>query len=114
MSQKGTKHSTGHKYTTSQEMEQTCGNVDKSSQAKMKRHSKSATSVDSLETAGAVEDIKIIFSKFANMLREKATVDTAQRKELESLLQEARNHESLLKEKKNQLKKTLVQISEQL
>ncbi|XP_061683649.1 uncharacterized protein LOC133504920 [Syngnathoides biaculeatus] len=116
MPPKGIKHSADSEYTKFLQMEHAFENPEKSSQMKKKRHSKTSNSVDSFEmtAAGAGREISMLFAKFADMLSERAAVDTAQRKELESLLQEAQNLESVLKDKKNHLKQTLVQISDKL
>ncbi|XP_077466966.1 uncharacterized protein tex12 [Stigmatopora argus] len=113
MSQEGLRQSTGPTNTIAQEMAM-YGDSTQSTRTKKKRKSK--MSVVSFETTatGAGRDLSVLFSKFGDMLTEMAAVDTAERKELENHLQEAQSLQASLKENKNMLKQTLVQISETL
>lgn len=65
-------------------------------------------------TAGANREFSVLFSKYAQVLSERAAADTSQMKELEGILAEARNLESYLKEKKKHLRQTLASISDKL
>ncbi|XP_071327996.1 testis-expressed protein 12 [Trachinotus anak] len=104
--------------TTSQEIERTSANQDKSPPKKKKPPSKPATleSADLFEAtaAGASREVSMLLSKLAVVLSERAAADAAQMKELESVLTEARNLESFLKEKKKHLRQTLALISDKL
>ncbi|XP_069391178.1 uncharacterized protein [Paralichthys olivaceus] len=110
--------STGPKQTTSQEMERTPENRDKSP-PKKKRPPATPSSLESpclvaATTAGAGRQINKLLSQFAEVLGERAAADTAQMKKLQDIVTEARNLESYLKEKKNHLSQTLARISDQL
>uniref|UniRef100_A0A3Q3X2P2 Uncharacterized protein n=1 Tax=Mola mola TaxID=94237 RepID=A0A3Q3X2P2_MOLML len=67
-----------------------------------------------LYVVGVSRDVSVLLSKFAQVLSERAAAETAQMKELEGILGEARNLESYLKEKKHHLRKTLTLISDKL
>ncbi|KAK9520302.1 hypothetical protein VZT92_020198 [Zoarces viviparus] len=64
--------------------------------------------------ADATRDVSMLFSKFAEMLSEIAAADSDQMKQLESILTEAQNLESYLKENKKHLRQTLSQIFDKL
>uniref|UniRef100_A0A8B9H8G2 Si:dkey-40g16.5 n=2 Tax=Astyanax mexicanus TaxID=7994 RepID=A0A8B9H8G2_ASTMX len=64
--------------------------------------------------AEAVEEINGLFSKFSEVLRERAAMDAAQVEQLESVLSEALCLESQLKEKKEHLRRSLAIISDKL
>ncbi|KAF3692576.1 Testis-expressed protein 12 [Channa argus] len=93
-------------------------NHEKSPPKKKMPPSKPSTleSPDVLEAiaAGANGEVNMLFSKFAEVLRERAAVDTSQMKELENILIEARNFEDYLREKKKHLRQTLTLISDKL
>uniref|UniRef100_A0A3Q3AXE7 Testis expressed 12 n=1 Tax=Kryptolebias marmoratus TaxID=37003 RepID=A0A3Q3AXE7_KRYMA len=103
--------------TTLPEMEGTLSNPEKSP-PKKKKIPETATldSANSFEAtaAGASIEIKMLVTKFAEVLSERAAADTFQMKELEGILTEARNLESYLTEKKNHLRQTLALISAKL
>uniref|UniRef100_A0A8C9Y4G9 Testis expressed 12 n=1 Tax=Sander lucioperca TaxID=283035 RepID=A0A8C9Y4G9_SANLU len=106
------------KQTTPQETEHTPANQDKSPPKKKKPPSKPST-LESADlfvatTAGASREVSMLFSKFAEVLSERAAADTSQMKELEGILTEAQNLESYLKEKKKHLRQTLALISDKL
>ncbi|XP_060744880.1 testis-expressed protein 12-like [Tachysurus vachellii] len=71
---------------------------------------------DEFETAwsDAVRDINLLFSKYSEVLRERAAVDASQIQELTDILTEAMNLESQLKEKKEHLRQSLAIISDKL
>uniref|UniRef100_A0A3Q3K6V9 Uncharacterized protein n=1 Tax=Monopterus albus TaxID=43700 RepID=A0A3Q3K6V9_MONAL len=108
------------KTPASQEMEHTPANQNTSPPKKKKLLSKPSTldSADVFEAAtavaGASREVSVVFSKFAEVVSERAAADTSQMKELEGILTEARNLESYLKEKKKHLRETLTQISDKL
>uniref|UniRef100_A0A8C6SK79 Uncharacterized protein n=1 Tax=Neogobius melanostomus TaxID=47308 RepID=A0A8C6SK79_9GOBI len=62
----------------------------------------------------ASREINGLFAKFADVLSEKAATDTSMNQELEGILNEARNLEAHLLQKKKRLKQTLAQISDKL
>ncbi|KAM9359106.1 testis-expressed protein 12 [Symphorus nematophorus] len=99
-------------------MECTPANQDKSPPKRKKAPSKPSTleSADLFEAtnAGASREVSMLFSKLAQVLSERAAADTSQMKELESILAEAQNLESYLKEKKKHLRQTLALISDKL
>ncbi|KAM9732745.1 testis-expressed protein 12 isoform 1-T1 [Menidia menidia] len=106
------------KQTTSQEMDSTHSNQDKSPPKKKKTPPEASTfhPADSFEAtvAGASREVSVLVTKFAEVLSERASADTSQMKELEVILTEAQNLESYLKEKKSRLRQTLALISEKL
>ncbi|XP_027029766.1 testis-expressed protein 12 isoform X2 [Tachysurus fulvidraco] len=75
-----------------------------------------ADGADEFETAwsDAVRDINLLFSKYSEVLRERAAVDASQIQELTDILTEAMNLESQLKEKKEHLRQALAIISDKL
>ncbi|XP_068565036.1 uncharacterized protein [Cebidichthys violaceus] len=95
---------------TLKETECTPANQEKSPPKKRRVPSTSST----VESAGAAGDVSMLFSKFAEVLSEIAAADTHQMKELESILTEAQNLESHLKENKKRLRQTLSLISDKL
>ncbi|CAB1458504.1 unnamed protein product [Pleuronectes platessa] len=112
------KDSKGPQQATSQEMECTPEKRDKSP-PKRKRHRSTRSTLESGDffeatTADAGREISMLLSQFAEVLRKSAAADTAQMKKLQGILTEARNLESYLKEKKNHLRHTLAQISDNL
>ncbi|KAM7399798.1 hypothetical protein PAMP_019042 [Pampus punctatissimus] len=118
LNKRGANNGKGPKQTTSQEMERTPVNQDKSPPTKKKPPSKASTleSADLFEatTAGASREVSMLLSQFAAVLSERAAADTSQMKELEGILTEARSLESYLKEKKSHLRQTLAAISAKL
>ncbi|KAL1260717.1 hypothetical protein QQF64_008544 [Cirrhinus molitorella] len=64
--------------------------------------------------AEANREVSALFSKYSEVLRERATVDASQLGELEDILTEARSLESHLKEKKEHLRRSLALISDKL
>uniref|UniRef100_A0A673KGC4 Si:dkey-40g16.5 n=1 Tax=Sinocyclocheilus rhinocerous TaxID=307959 RepID=A0A673KGC4_9TELE len=62
----------------------------------------------------ANRDVSVLFSKYSEVLRERAAVDASQLGELEDILTEARSLESHLKEKKEHLRRSLALISDKL
>ncbi|XDV32385.1 hypothetical protein PO909_003230 [Leuciscus waleckii] len=64
--------------------------------------------------AEANREVNGIFSKYSEVLRERAAVDASQLGELEDILTEARSLESHLKEKKEHLRRSLALISDKL
>ncbi|XP_067307879.1 testis-expressed protein 12-like [Pseudorasbora parva] len=64
--------------------------------------------------AEANREVNVIFSKYSEVLRERAAVDASQLGELEDILTEARSLESHLKEKKEHLRRSLALISDKL
>uniref|UniRef100_A0A3B4V6Y0 Uncharacterized protein n=1 Tax=Seriola dumerili TaxID=41447 RepID=A0A3B4V6Y0_SERDU len=103
--------------TTSQEIEQTPAK-EKSPPKKKKPPCKPSTlkSGDLFDAtaAGGSREVSMLLSKLAAAVSERAEADTAQMKELEGILTEARNLETFLKEKKKHLKQTLALISDKL
>ncbi|KAL3057768.1 hypothetical protein OYC64_008092 [Pagothenia borchgrevinki] len=106
------------KQTTPQEKEHLPANQENSPPKKKKPPSKSSTDETAdlfeVKTAGAGREVSMMFSKFAQVLSERAAADTSQMKELEGILTEAQNLESHLKEKKKHLRQTLALISDKL
>ncbi|KAI4815795.1 hypothetical protein KUCAC02_005922 [Chaenocephalus aceratus] len=106
------------KQTTPQEKEHPPANQENSPPKKKKPPSKSTTDESAdlfvVKTAGAGREVSMMFSKFAQVLSERAAADTSQMKELEGILTEAQNLESHLKEKKKNLRQTLALISDKL
>uniref|UniRef100_A0AAQ6A300 Testis expressed 12 n=1 Tax=Amphiprion ocellaris TaxID=80972 RepID=A0AAQ6A300_AMPOC len=104
--------------TTSQEMECTLANQEKSPPSKKKPPSETSAleSACSFEdtAAGTSREISMLASKFAEVLSERAAADYTQMKELEGILTQARNLDSYLKEKKSHLRQTLALISDKL
>ncbi|XP_075938118.1 uncharacterized protein tex12 isoform X1 [Anarhichas minor] len=96
----------------------TPANQDKSPLKKRKSLSTPSPveSADVFEAAAAdaTRDVSMLFSKFAEVLSEIAAADSDQMKELESILTEAQNLESYLKENKKHLRQTLSQIFDKL
>ncbi|KAK9962107.1 hypothetical protein ABG768_007487 [Culter alburnus] len=64
--------------------------------------------------AEANQEVSAIFSKYSEVLRERAAVDASQLGELEDILTEARSLKSLLKEKKEHLRRSLALITDKL
>ncbi|XP_017346184.1 testis-expressed protein 12 isoform X3 [Ictalurus punctatus] len=64
--------------------------------------------------SGAVREINCLFTKYPEMLRERAAVDASQIQELTNILTEALSLESQLKEKKEHLRQSLAVISDKL
>ncbi|XP_075994330.1 uncharacterized protein tex12 [Genypterus blacodes] len=64
--------------------------------------------------AGVSSEVSMLFSSYAEALSESAAADSAQMKELELILEEARKLQSHRREKKANLRQTLESISEQL
>ena len=62
----------------------------------------------------ANREVSVLFSKYSEVLRERAAVDASQLGELEDILTEARSLESHLKEKKEHLRRSLALISDKL
>ncbi|KAK5869039.1 hypothetical protein PBY51_010002 [Eleginops maclovinus] len=106
------------KQTTPHEKEHSPANQENSPPKKKKPPSKPSTSetADLFEvaSAGASREVSLMFSKFAQVLSERAAADTSQMKELEGILAEVQNLESHLKEKKKHLRQTLTVISDKL
>ncbi|KAJ0021816.1 hypothetical protein NQD34_009306 [Periophthalmus magnuspinnatus] len=65
-------------------------------------------------TADVSCEINDLFTKFADILCEKATADQSMMQELDGIVTEARNLEAHLKEKKKLLRQTLALISDKL
>uniref|UniRef100_A0A8C7L2P1 Si:dkey-40g16.5 n=1 Tax=Oncorhynchus kisutch TaxID=8019 RepID=A0A8C7L2P1_ONCKI len=109
----------GPKQKLSQEVEQTSAYCDNSPAKKKKaQSSKTPASYSSdlfkAEFAGANREVNMLFSKYSEVLSERAAIDASQVRELEDILMEARNLESHLKEKKEHLRRTLALISDKL
>uniref|UniRef100_A0A4W5Q345 Si:dkey-40g16.5 n=1 Tax=Hucho hucho TaxID=62062 RepID=A0A4W5Q345_9TELE len=109
----------GPKQKLAQEVEQTSAYCDNSPAKKKKAHSsKTPASYSSDlfedELAGANREVNMLFSKYSEVLSERAAIDASQVRELEDVLMEARNLESHLKEKKEHLRRTLALISDKL
>ncbi|XP_055736034.1 testis-expressed protein 12-like [Salvelinus fontinalis] len=109
----------GPKQKMSQEVEQTSAYCDNSPAKKKKApSSKTPASYSSdlfeAELAGANREVNMLFSKYSEVLSERAAIDASQVRELEDILMEARNLESHLKEKKEHLRRTLALISDKL
>ncbi|XP_073673910.1 testis-expressed protein 12 [Garra rufa] len=64
--------------------------------------------------AEANREVSVLFSKYSEVLRERAAVDASELGELEDILTEARSLESHLKEKKEHLRRSLALISDKL
>ncbi|XP_068069817.1 testis-expressed protein 12 [Danio rerio] len=64
--------------------------------------------------AEASREVSLLFSKYLEVLRERAAVDASQLGELEGILTEARSLEANLKEKKEHLRRSLALISDKL
>ncbi|KAF4104080.1 testis-expressed protein 12-like [Onychostoma macrolepis] len=64
--------------------------------------------------AEANREVSVLFSKYSEVLRERAAVDASQLGELEDILTEARSLESHLIEKKEHLRRSLALISDKL
>uniref|UniRef100_A0A8C9VNU3 Si:dkey-40g16.5 n=1 Tax=Scleropages formosus TaxID=113540 RepID=A0A8C9VNU3_SCLFO len=62
----------------------------------------------------AKEEVDMLFSKYADVMSERAAADVSQVMELEDILKEARGLESHLREKKEHLKQSLAVISDKL
>uniref|UniRef100_A0A672K359 Si:dkey-40g16.5 n=1 Tax=Sinocyclocheilus grahami TaxID=75366 RepID=A0A672K359_SINGR len=62
----------------------------------------------------ANREVSVLYSKYSEVLRERAAVDASQLGELEDILTEARSLESHLKEKKEHLRRSLTLISDKL
>uniref|UniRef100_A0A667YJK5 Si:dkey-40g16.5 n=1 Tax=Myripristis murdjan TaxID=586833 RepID=A0A667YJK5_9TELE len=91
----------------------------KSPPKKKKPISSKSSALDSADlfeatVAGANREVSRLFSKYAEVLSERATADVSQVNELEGILMEARSLECHLKEKKDHLRRTLALISDQL
>ncbi|KAM7413681.1 hypothetical protein PAMA_020861 [Pampus argenteus] len=117
LNKRGANNGKGPKQTTSQEMERTPENQDKSPPTKKKPPSKASTVESDLfeaTTAGASREVSTLLAEFAEVISERAAADISQMKELEDILTEARSLESYLKEKKNHLRQTLAAISAKL
>uniref|UniRef100_A0A8C7U7P2 Si:dkey-40g16.5 n=1 Tax=Oncorhynchus mykiss TaxID=8022 RepID=A0A8C7U7P2_ONCMY len=102
-----------------QEVEQTSAYCDSSPAKNKKTHSSktpASISSDLFEgaLAGANREVNMLFSKYSEVLSERAAIDASQVRELEDILMEARNLESHLKEKKDHLRRTLALISDKL
>ncbi|XP_073343537.1 uncharacterized protein [Pagrus major] len=110
----------GPKQTTSQEMEHTPANQDRSPPKKKKPPSKPSTfeSADLIEASAAgfncCGEVRMLLSTFVEVLSERAAADTSQMKKLEGMLAKAQNLEFYLKEKKSHLRQTLALISDKL
>ncbi|XP_064840710.1 testis-expressed protein 12-like [Oncorhynchus masou masou] len=109
----------GQKQKLSQEVEQTSAYCDNSPAKKKKaQSSKTPASYSSdlfeAELAGANREVNMLFSKYSEVLSERAAIDASQVRELEDILMEARNLDSHLKEKKEHLRRTLALISDKL
>uniref|UniRef100_UPI0037E80D5F testis-expressed protein 12 n=1 Tax=Semicossyphus pulcher TaxID=241346 RepID=UPI0037E80D5F len=115
LNKRAVNNSKGPKQTT-EETEQSPANQVESPPKKKKTPSKPSTSEDLFDatTAGASREVSMLFSKFAELLSERAAADTSQMKELDGILKEAQNLESYLKEKKKHLRQTLALISDKL
>ncbi|KAL4647538.1 testis-expressed sequence 12 protein [Arapaima gigas] len=59
-------------------------------------------------------EVEMLFSKYADVMSERAAADASQVMELEDILTEARGLESHLREKKEHLKQSLVVITDKL
>ncbi|ROL53310.1 Testis-expressed protein 12 [Anabarilius grahami] len=70
--------------------------------------------MSSENTREANQEVGAIFSKYSEVLRERAAVDASQLGELEDILTEARSLKSLLNEKKEHLRRSLALISDKL
>uniref|UniRef100_A0A672JDP0 Uncharacterized protein n=1 Tax=Salarias fasciatus TaxID=181472 RepID=A0A672JDP0_SALFA len=101
------------------QMERSLANPEKSPPKKKK----AACEPSGVESAHAFEDIaagmtsrmsSLTFFCLPLCFSERAAADTCQMRELETLLKEARNLESFLKEKKSHLRQTLALISDKL
>ncbi|CAL8336087.1 unnamed protein product [Boreogadus saida] len=64
--------------------------------------------------AGANREVNMLFSQYAAVLSERAALDASQVRDLEGILNEARQLEAQLQEKKDNLKHTLVLIADKL
>uniref|UniRef100_A0A8C7V8K8 Si:dkey-40g16.5 n=1 Tax=Oncorhynchus mykiss TaxID=8022 RepID=A0A8C7V8K8_ONCMY len=109
----------GPKQKLSQEVEQTSAYCDNSPAKKKKAHSSKppasySSDLFEAELAGANREVNMLFSKYSEVLSERAAIDASQVRELEDILMEARNLESHLKEKKEHLRRTLALISDKL
>ncbi|XP_019901935.1 testis-expressed protein 12 [Esox lucius] len=100
------------------EVERTSAYCD-NSPAKKKAHgcktsASKASDLFEAALAGAHREVNMLFSKYSEVLSERAAMDASQVRELDNLLMEARNLESNLKEKKDHLRRTLAIISDKL
>ncbi|XP_071375649.1 testis-expressed protein 12 [Centroberyx affinis] len=116
---RGVNNSKGPKQKMPQEMEHTPAHQDKSPPKKKKKACSKPSALDSADlfertVAGANREVSMLFSKYAEVLSERAAADASQVKELEGILTEARSLESHLKEKKDHLRRTLALISDKL
>ncbi|XP_020500518.2 testis-expressed protein 12-like isoform X2 [Labrus bergylta] len=113
--QRAMKNSKGPKQPTPHE---TAANQDTSPPMKRKAPSKPSTSesadIFEVTAAGASREFRMLSSKFAQVLCERAAADSAQMEELDGLLREAQNFQAYLIGKKNLLKQTLASISDKL
>ncbi|KAI9513622.1 hypothetical protein NQZ68_036203 [Dissostichus eleginoides] len=118
LNKRAVNNSKSPKQTTPQEKEHPPANQENSPPKKKKPPSKSSTDeradLFEVKTAGAGREVSMMFSKFAQVLSERAAADTSEMKELEGILTEAQNLESHLKEKKKHLSQTLALISDKL
>ncbi|KAJ8397212.1 hypothetical protein AAFF_G00440460 [Aldrovandia affinis] len=62
----------------------------------------------------ANREVDMLFSKYAEVMSERASVDGSQARELEDIVREVRNLESHLMERKEQLRHSLAIISDKL
>ncbi|XP_078140490.1 testis-expressed protein 12 [Centroberyx gerrardi] len=119
VNKRGVNNSKGPKQKIPQKMEHTPAHQDKYSPKKKKTASSKPSAVDSADLfehtiAGANREVSMLFSKYAEVLSERAAADASQVKELEGIMMEARSLESHLKEKKDHLRRTLALISDKL
>ncbi|XP_026780514.1 testis-expressed protein 12 isoform X1 [Pangasianodon hypophthalmus] len=101
------------------EAEHAGGFCDDSPAKKMKMSCTKSPPVDGTEGfesawSDAVRDINLLFTKYSEVLRERAAVDASQIQELTNILTEAMSLESQLKEKKDHLRRALAIISDKL
>ncbi|KAL0973056.1 hypothetical protein UPYG_G00198310 [Umbra pygmaea] len=109
----------GQKRNVAQEVDGTfsyCGNSPEKKKSNSGITTLALKSSDLFDTvlAGANREVNMLFSKYSEVLSERAAVDAAQVRELEDLLLKARNLESQLRDKKDRLRRTLALISDKL